>query len=69
MEPSQQLKLLDQRYWIIASLIAVVYSGAAKFGLSLAFINQQVTAIWPPTGIALVALLLFGNRMWPGIWV
>ena len=30
---------------------------AAKFGLSLAFVDKQVTAIWPPTGIALVTLL------------
>ena len=42
---------------------------AAKFGLSLAFATKQVTALWPPTGIALAALLLRGYRVWPGIWV
>ncbi len=57
------------RYWVTVSVIAVVYFGAAKFGLSLAFVDKQVTAVWPPTGIALVALLLLGNRMWPGILI
>jgi signal transduction histidine kinase/integral membrane sensor domain MASE1/CheY-like chemotaxis protein len=44
-----------------------VYFGAAKLGLSLAFQADQVTAVWPPTGIALAAVLLFGYRVWPGI--
>ncbi len=27
------------------------------------------TFVWPPTGIALTALLLFGTKLWPGIWL
>ena len=30
----------------------LVYFLAAKAGLSLAFVNSSVTAVWPPTGIA-----------------
>jgi len=37
--------------------------------LRLALVRGQVTPIWPPTGIALVGLLLFGRRSWPGITV
>jgi len=47
--------------------VAALYFGAAKFGLSLAFATKQVTAVWPPTGVAFVALLLLGYRVWPGI--
>ena len=50
-------------------LVAVAYLAAAKFGFSLAFATKQVTAIWPPTGIAIAALLLYGYRVWPGIWL
>ena len=64
---SRALKLSDWRYWATLCVIAFVYFGAAKFGLSLAFVDKQVTAVWPPTGIALVTLLMLGNRMWPGI--
>jgi hypothetical protein len=42
--------------------LAAVYFGAAKLGLALAFQAEQVTAVWPPTGIALAAVLLFGYR-------
>jgi PAS domain S-box-containing protein len=47
--------------------LAAVYFYAAKLGLSLATIAPQVTIVWPPTGIALAALLLFGYRWWPGV--
>jgi PAS domain S-box-containing protein len=46
---------------------AAVYFAAAKLGLSLAFVARQVTTVWPPTGIALAAVLLCGPRVWPGI--
>jgi integral membrane sensor domain MASE1 len=47
--------------------LAAIYWGAAKLGLSLAFATSSVTAIWPPTGIALAAIVLGGYRLWPGV--
>ncbi|HEX8855891.1 MAG TPA: MASE1 domain-containing protein [Thermoleophilaceae bacterium] len=47
--------------------VAAAYYGAAKLGLSLAFMAKSVTAVWPPTGIALAALVLWGYRLWPGV--
>lgn len=58
---------LDMRFLGAVLVLTLVYIAAAKFGLSLAFATKQVTAVWPPTGVALVALLLFGYRVWPGI--
>ena len=49
------------------ALIAAAYYGSAKLGLSLAFMTSSVTAVWPPTGIALAALVLWGPSMWPGV--
>jgi integral membrane sensor domain MASE1 len=46
-------------------LFIAVYVGAAKLGLSLAFLQAQVTPIWPPAGIALASILILGNKMWP----
>ncbi|HEX3601290.1 MAG TPA: MASE1 domain-containing protein, partial [Lacipirellulaceae bacterium] len=48
---------------------AAIYFGAAKLGLSMAVTAEQVSAVWPPTGIALAAILIFGHRIWPGIWL
>src|SRR5262249_41153937 len=57
--------------WVFHALqmafLAAFYFGAARLGLTMAFVAEQVTAVWPPTGIALAALLLFGYRLWPGI--
>jgi diguanylate cyclase (GGDEF)-like protein/PAS domain S-box-containing protein len=47
--------------------LALAYFVAAKGGLALAYENSSVTAVWPPTGIALAALVLWGRRLWPGV--
>lgn len=49
--------------------IFILYTVAGKIGLSLSSVNPSTTAIWPPTGIALAALLLFGNRVIPAIFI
>jgi integral membrane sensor domain MASE1 len=54
-------------YLLRIAALAAVYYGAAKLGLTLAFANRSVTAVWPPAGIALAALLLWGYRYWPGV--
>src|SRR6185503_20202190 len=50
-------------------LLALVYFAAAKLGLSLASLHKNVTPVWPPAGIAIAALLIFGRRTWPGIFI
>jgi len=47
--------------------VAIAYFAAAKLGLTLAFVNASATAVWPPTGIALAALLVLGYDVLPGI--
>jgi integral membrane sensor domain MASE1 len=32
-------------------------------------VAEQVTVVWPPSGIALAALLVLGFRVWPGVWL
>jgi diguanylate cyclase (GGDEF)-like protein len=51
------------------AVLAVVYFIAGKLGLSMAFVHPSSTAVWPPTGIALAAILIFGYRVWPGVFV
>jgi diguanylate cyclase (GGDEF)-like protein len=49
--------------------LAAIYFVAAKLGLRLAFAYPSATPVWPPTGIALAAYLIFGARVWPAIFV
>jgi diguanylate cyclase (GGDEF)-like protein len=53
----------------IVAVLAVVYFGTAKLGLRFAFVNPSATALWPPTGVALAAFLIFGFRVWPGVFL
>lgn len=50
-------------------VLALVYFAAAKLGLSLAALHENVTPVWPPTGIAIAALLIFGRRVWPSVFL
>jgi signal transduction histidine kinase len=47
--------------------IAVAYHLAARLGLKMAYVQMNTSPVWPPTGIALAALLLLGYEYWPGI--
>ena len=35
----------------------------------MAFIQSNATAVWPPSGIALAGLLVFGLRLWPAVFI
>ena len=52
---------------LVCGLLAMAYVIAGRLGLALAFVHASATAVWPPTGLALAALLLLGFRVWPGI--
>ena len=58
----------DTRDDLVAILVlAVLYYAAARLGLRLAIVEDNITPLWPPTGLALVAFLRYGRRMWPGV--
>src|SRR4030066_159522 len=54
-------------YLLKIAILAVVYHLAARLGLELAYVQVNTSPVWPPTGIALAALLIFGFDIWPGI--
>ena len=49
--------------------LAALYYAAARPGFMLAIPPGNVTAVWFPSGIALAAILIFGYRVWPGVWI
>jgi PAS domain S-box-containing protein len=60
-EPSIYRRLLE----ILGT--ATAYYMAARLGLLLAFTYKNISPVWPPSGVALAALLFFRLRTWPGI--
>jgi PAS domain S-box-containing protein len=51
------------------ALLTILYFAVGKLGLALAYVHTNASAVWPPTGVALAALLVFGMRVWPAILV
>ena len=50
-------------------LVGIAYFTFAGLGLHLASINPSATPIWPPTGLAIAAILLWGPRIAPAIFI
>ncbi len=55
------------RFAGLVVFLAAAYFVAGKIGLAFAFVHGNVTPIWPPTGIAVAAVCLFGYRVWPAL--
>src|SRR3954462_9113338 len=49
--------------------LCTLYFFTARLGLSFAAGHPCVTAVWPPTGLSIAALLLFGKKLWPGVFL
>ncbi|MDF1820363.1 MAG: MASE1 domain-containing protein [Alcanivoracaceae bacterium] len=56
-----------QRFLAIG-VLAGIYFLTGRAGLSLYITEVGATLVWPPTGISIAALLVFGLRLWPGIF-
>ena len=51
------------------AVLAALYVATGKLGLSLSHYHPNATLIWPPTGLSLAALILFGRKLWPGVFI
>lgn len=67
--PRPRARLSRAGSFATVAIIAGVYFTAAKLGLTLAFVHPSATPIWPPTGIALAALLVLGYRAGAGVFL
>ncbi|MBI4358067.1 MAG: MASE1 domain-containing protein [Candidatus Omnitrophica bacterium] len=55
------------RYLLETVGLTVIYFLTARFGLMMDAVSGFATLVWPPTGIFLALLLLFGYRYWPSV--
>jgi PAS domain S-box-containing protein len=51
------------------TLVFAVYVIAGKIGLSFDAVGGFASLVWPPTGIAIAVLLLYGRKFWPAIFL
>ncbi len=52
-------------------LLAALYVVTGRLGLELTYYHVSDTplVVWPPSGLSLAALILFGRRLWPGVFI
>lgn len=61
--------LIHHRSWLARYFgVTLAYYGGGLAGLSIPFVGSHITLIWPPTGIALAALLRWRSSLWPAVW-
>jgi two-component system sensor kinase FixL len=51
------------------AVVTAAYYLAGHLAVRLAIPPGIATPVWPPSGIALAALLIGGRRLWPGVWL
>jgi PAS domain S-box-containing protein len=54
---------------LVIIVMAVAYVVFAKLSYFSTVPPGYASAIWPPTGIALAGVLIYGKRIWPGVWL
>ena len=67
--PRVQTVPTQLRYAVQITALAALYFVVAKLSLLSAIPPGYATSVWPPSGIALAVILLYGRRIWPGIWI
>jgi integral membrane sensor domain MASE1 len=61
-------RLTSKDLAVMLALLAA-YFAVGRLSLALATLHVSASAVWPPTGIALAALVLLGRHVWPAIFV
>jgi signal transduction histidine kinase len=64
--PTQQKALLFVGALLV---LCALYVGTGRLGLSLGAVSGFATLVWFPSGLSVTALLLFGFRLWPAIFL
>lgn len=69
MRRKASIHAYSRRDLVYLGLITSVYVVTGQIGLFFATEHGNASLVWPPAGIALAALMLYGYRFWPGIFL
>ncbi len=62
-------KLIQKSWALQCLLLGIVYYSSGFLGGLFALPPGYASLVWPPMGISIAALLLFGIRLWPGVFL
>jgi len=49
--------------------VSLAYFVAGRLGLATPFTSGNISPVWPASGIAVASILIYGNRIWPAIFL
>jgi PAS domain S-box-containing protein len=55
------------QYLLRVVLVFALYLAAGKLGLLVPFTSGNVSPVWPASGVAMAAVVIWGFEIWPGI--
>lgn len=61
--------ILDKHYLALIIFVIVIYAIMGRGGFFLSSNSGFAALIWPPAGAALFFVLIYGYRVWPGIFL
>ncbi len=67
--PPAEMKSFYLPSLLKSSILAAAYYASGVLSLSLGLVSSAEVLVWPPMGIGLAALVLYGLQLWPGILV
>src|SRR2546421_12710506 len=67
MTNSRRTTVTALRWLARALALAAAYFVVARIGLRYATIGPSISPVWPPTGLAMAALVLLGPGYWPAV--
>jgi len=70
-QPQTESKVRGLSTGTRVTLLCALYFVGGLLGKKISFLTgthaDTIALVWPPSGIALAAIILFGYRFWPGI--
>jgi signal transduction histidine kinase len=61
------MTMADPRLVLRIAVLAATYTVVGRLGLMMEPVGGFATLVWPPSGISLAALVLYGRSLWPGV--
>lgn len=63
------LVTIKSNRWVQVAILCLLYVVTGRLGHLLAIPPGLATPVWLPSGITLAAIVLFGSRLWPGVFL
>ena len=60
---------LSFKQFALLAFLSLIYFVVGRLNLKLTLVLPLVTPVWIPAGMALAALIVYGYRVWPAIFI